>query len=92
LASVNGAAACEQLPASNTGEEEDSFGSDGKQHPLPGIAPLGKLLRCNQQAEKEAILAALQSARWNRKKAAAMLGVDYKALLYKMKKLGIGEN
>jgi len=34
-------------------------------------------------------LAALNSTRWNRKKAANMLKIDYKALLYKMKKLGI---
>ena len=27
--------------------------------------------------------------RWNRKQAAALLKIDYKALLYKMKKLGI---
>ena len=32
---------------------------------------------------------ALYSTQWNRKRAAALLGVDYKALLYKMKKLGI---
>jgi len=40
-------------------------------------------------AEREAILRALNVVRWNRKKAAVSLGVDYKALLYKMKKLGI---
>jgi DNA-binding NtrC family response regulator len=42
-----------------------------------------------QQAETEAILAALNSTRWNRKQAAALLKIDYKALLYKMKKLGV---
>ena len=41
-------------------------------------------------AEAEAILAALNSTLWNRKQAAALLNIDYKALLYKMKKLGIG--
>jgi DNA-binding NtrC family response regulator len=40
-------------------------------------------------AETEAILAALTSTRWNRKQAAALLKIDYKALLYKMKKLGV---
>jgi DNA-binding NtrC family response regulator len=44
-----------------------------------------------QQAESEAILAALNSTRWNRKRAARMLNIDYKALLYKMKKLGIDD-
>jgi two-component system response regulator AtoC len=41
-------------------------------------------------AESEAVLKALESTRWNRKKAAESLRIDYKALLYKMKKLGIG--
>ena len=34
-------------------------------------------------------MAALNSTRWNRKQAAALLKIDYKALLYKMKKLSI---
>ncbi len=41
--------------------------------------------------EEQAIRTALQTTYWNRKKAAGLLGVDYKALLYKMKKLGIFE-
>jgi DNA-binding NtrC family response regulator len=44
-----------------------------------------------RQAEVEAILAALNATLWNRKQAAALLGIEYKALLYKIKKLGIGE-
>jgi two-component system response regulator AtoC len=42
-------------------------------------------------AEAEAILAALNACLWNRKQAAAVLDIEYKALLYKMKRLGIGE-
>ena len=41
--------------------------------------------------EQQAIRKALQTTFWNRKKAAELLGVDYKALLYRMKKLGISE-
>ncbi len=44
-----------------------------------------------QQAERETIVAALQKTFWNRKRAAELLNIDYKGLLYKMKKLGIGE-
>jgi len=44
----------------------------------------------NDKNETAAILAALESTRWNRKQAAALLKIDYKALLYRMKKLGIG--
>ena len=49
------------------------------------------MIKAKQQAETEAILAALNSTRWNRKQAAALLKIDYKALLYKMKKLGVEE-
>ena len=50
---------------------------------------LEQVTKAKQLAETDAILAALNSARWNRKRAAALLSIDYKALLYKMKKLGI---
>jgi two-component system response regulator AtoC len=46
----------------------------------------------NRLAEIEAILAALNAAHWNRRKAAISLGVDYRSLLYKMKKLGLDHN
>ena len=44
----------------------------------------------SRQKERELILEALERTKWNRKRAAALLHTDYKALLYKMKKLGIG--
>jgi two-component system response regulator AtoC len=50
---------------------------------------LEQVTKAKRQAETEAILAALNATRWNRKQAAAMLRIDYKALLYKMKKLGV---
>ena len=50
-----------------------------------------RVTKAKQQAETSAILAALNSTRWNRKQAAALLRIDYKALLYKMKKLGIDD-
>ena len=50
---------------------------------------LEQVTRAKQQAEVEAIRAALHSTCWNRKQAAALLKIDYKALLYKMKKLGV---
>jgi DNA-binding NtrC family response regulator len=48
-----------------------------------------KASRYQHQAEAQAILSALTTARWNRKRAAALLNMDYKALLYKMKKIKI---
>jgi two-component system response regulator AtoC len=50
---------------------------------------LEQVVKAKQQAETDAILAALNSTHWNRKRAATLLKIDYKALLYKMKKLGI---
>ena len=46
--------------------------------------------RRNDPREASAIRAALDAACWNRKQAATALQLDYKALLYRMKKLGIG--
>src|SRR5262249_41779556 len=60
---------------------------------VPVSAPiLEQVRRAKHQAETEAILAALTSTQWNRKKAATLRKIDYKALLYKMKKLGIESN
>ncbi|MEO8371458.1 MAG: sigma-54 dependent transcriptional regulator [Candidatus Solibacter sp.] len=50
---------------------------------------LEQVTKAKHQAQTDAILAALNATRWNRKQAAALLKVDYKALLYKMKKLGV---
>ena len=52
---------------------------------------LRKVDEARKQAEIEAIVTALNASLWNRKEAAGLLNVEYKALLYKMKKLGIGE-
>src|SRR5262249_43901841 len=41
------------------------------------------------KAELEVTLDALKKTRWNRKQAAGLLKMDYKAFLYRMKKLGI---
>jgi two-component system, NtrC family, response regulator AtoC len=56
----------------------------------PPFTPILKQVKkAKEQAETDAILVALSSTRWNRKQAAQILNVDYKALLYKMKKLSI---
>ena len=70
-------------------EKEDSPGSWHAPKSAEGMA-LEDVANAHKAAEAEAILAALNSVLWNRKKAAALLKIDYKALLYKMDKLGIG--
>ena len=42
-----------------------------------------------REAERELILKMLQQTRWNRKETAALLGISYKALLYKIKENGL---
>lgn len=59
--------------------------------PSPSRAILDQVNKAKDEAESAAIIAALDSTHWNRKKAAVVLKIDYKALLYKMKKLGIDD-
>jgi two-component system, NtrC family, response regulator AtoC len=58
----------------------------------PGEPILEQVSRAKHQAEAEAILAALHSTRWNRKRAATLLKIDYKALLYRMRKLNVRDD
>jgi len=57
--------------------------------PNAGLPVLAKVDETKRQAETEVILRALEASRWNRKQAAKILRIDYKALLYKMRKLDI---
>ncbi len=50
---------------------------------------LERVDQAKKSAESSVILSALNKTRWNRRQAADLLQVDYKALLYKMKKLQI---
>ena len=43
-------------------------------------------------AEAEAIARALEETNWNRKQAAALLKISYKALLYKIRQYGIAQS
>ena len=43
----------------------------------------------SREAERELILRMLTRTRWNRKEAAEILGISYKALLYKIKENGL---
>jgi len=66
---------------------KEAVAAQEPQQPTPILESVNQ---ARKEAETDAILVALDSSRWNRKQAATVLGVDYKALLYKMKKLGIG--
>jgi two-component system response regulator AtoC len=59
--------------------------------PAPEVppAPIGSLKdigrHAAREAERELIYRTLQQTRWNRREAAEILGISYKALLYKIK-------
>ncbi len=58
--------------------------------PLPTRYSLKDISRhAAREAERELILRMLQHTRWNRKETAEMLGISYKALLYKIKENGL---
>ena len=46
----------------------------------------------SRQAERELILQSLKANRWNRKRAAEQLQISYKALLYKLKQMGVDKS
>jgi two-component system response regulator PilR (NtrC family) len=52
------------------------------------VVPLEEYL---QRVEKDAILAALEKARYNRTKAAKLLGITFRALRYRLERLGIND-
>jgi DNA-binding NtrC family response regulator len=68
-----------------------SFGgrleSVGQREERISLKTAGKLAA--QQAEKQLIMKTLLQTRWNRKKAAEILEISYKALLYKIKQNGL---
>jgi two-component system, NtrC family, response regulator AtoC len=80
---------------STPGQTPPRFGDPEPKDPAPSERADSSILKgvdnAHRAAEAEVIIAALNAALWNRKQAAALLKIDYKALLYKMKKLGIGD-
>jgi two-component system, NtrC family, response regulator AtoC len=67
-------------PRSDSGTRNDSGG---------GLKSLARSAK--DEAEAEAITKALDQTNWNRKQAAAILQISYKALLYKIRQYGIAE-
>jgi two-component system response regulator AtoC len=67
-------------------------GNGTKHAPVPadGSVSLKDIARsAAREAERELILRMLTRTRWNRKEAAEILGISYKALLYKIKESGL---
>lgn len=67
----------------------------GCESPVAAVGPhsLKQAARAaSRRAEKELILEVLSRTRWNRKRAAEELQISYKALLYKLKQIGLEES
>lgn len=56
---------------------------ESRQPPPSSLKDIGR--SAAREAERAAILTILERTRWNRKEAATLLGISYKALLYKIK-------
>jgi two-component system response regulator AtoC len=65
---------------------------DKPEVPVERLGGLKSLVRSlKDEAEMQAISRALEQTNWNRKKAAVLLNISYKALLYKIRQYGLGE-
>lgn len=66
--------------------------ADGNGPPIPSQAPLSLKVIAREAAaaaERDAITRVLEQTRWNRVKAAKLLNISYRALLYKIKDVGL---
>ncbi len=70
----------------NGGARADGTGRGPESGGLKSLARSAK-----DEAEAQAITQALEQTNWNRKQAAAILQISYKALLYKIRQYGIAE-
>jgi len=78
----------ELLPKTDgTGARVDGARAPGD--PAGGLKSLAR--NAKDEAEAEAITRALDETNWNRKQAAALLRISYKALLYKIRQYGIAQ-
>ncbi len=71
-------------PAASRFDVDALIGAEGTIPPLKEVSRLAAL-----EVEGELIRRALEQTRWNRRKAAELLHISYKALLYKIRDCGI---
>ena len=77
---------CSPATTATAGRRGDSATKGEASGGLKSLARSAK-----DEAEGEAIRQALEQTNWNRKQAAALLQISYKALLYKIRQYGIAE-
>jgi two-component system response regulator AtoC len=77
----------DERPAQSRKRTQDADGNlDRSTRPLKDLAA-----EATKYIERKAILHALNMANWNKRKAAKLLSISYKALFYKMDDLGIAK-
>jgi len=81
-----GKAALEQPLAPNSGQSPDSVVAGGPQFAAPGCRSLRSV---RDEAEISAIRRALEQTGWNRTRAAQLLSISYRGLLYKIRQYKI---
>src|SRR5438552_4463876 len=85
----------EKLAVQELHPKTDGSGPRADVSPRNGSDPGGGLKSlarsAKDEAEAEAIAKALEETNWNRKQAAALLQISYKALLYKIRQYGIAQ-
>ena len=75
-----------RIDGNGGGAHGDSGSRNAEAGGLKSLARTAK-----DEAEGEAIRQALEQTNWNRKQAAGLLQISYKALLYKIRQYGIAE-
>ena len=77
-----------QLPTDGVPVSKPSAASNGE-HAIPDFVEGDSLEEYLTDIEKQAILKALDDTRWNRTAAAKKLGMSFRSLRYRLKKLGL---
>jgi len=81
--------AVSELVPRNDGNGGGSGDSSPRGAEPGGLKSLARTAK--DEAEAQAIMQALEQTNWNRKQAAAILQISYKALLYKIRQYGIAD-
>jgi two-component system response regulator PilR (NtrC family) len=72
-----------------TSEKLAAKGADGSAHRLDMEAVYGNLEGYLESVERQIISVALEETRWNRTATANLLGISFRSLRYRLKKLGL---
>jgi two-component system, NtrC family, response regulator AtoC len=77
-------------PDGGAGQHADGIAASAGADSRGGLKSLSRTAK--DEAEAEAISHALEETNWNRKQAALLLKISYKALLYKIRQYGIAQS